>query len=97
MECNRRLPREWRARQPGGRMIRAAFIALTLSGCAMGRVSASGEVSGFAIGRAKLEHCIRAEGKPQCNRISGGAMSSGFGELVESALGAVAAWWGAGA
>lgn len=78
-------------------MIRAALLALALSGCAIGHVSPAGDVHGIAIGRAKLEHCERVDGKPQCNRISGGAMSSGFGELVESALGAVAAWWGAGA
>lgn len=91
----------------------AAILTLAiffLSGCAIGRVGSDGELSGMAVGRARLEYCEpppaatpcacnepRRRSAPRaCRRIAGGSLSGGFADALDAAIAAIAAYFGMG-
>lgn len=90
-------------------MIRAAVLAslLLVAGCAVGRVTSDGQLTGVALGRSALIWCAPADGcQPPptpgappmtCRRIEGGNLSTGAADFLAACIDAIIAYFSAGA
>lgn len=88
------------------RLVVGVLMAWLTAGCAIGTISPHGELTGFALGHAQLEHCTSVEWpgipwayppEPSCNRIAGGALSVSGWEVLGTAASAVAIYFTGGA
>lgn len=72
--------------------MKVLLLCVVLSGCAIGRVTPEGDLTGYAIGHAKLMHCH----DDVCDTIQGGALSQNFVETLSTIGAALAAAFTAG-